>query len=204
LGRGGTRVEPGCTSLHNVSVAYEDEIREPLDAADWEQREIYANFGLAIYFCQVLEFQLVTYLALLRRSKSGRRMSDLETDRLLERRLCGTFGRNIGEVRDLLGGRWILETPMAEALALRNNLVHHWMRERYLMQGTSANRLAIVDELREAHRILQEADRVLTERTTKMFKSAGISWDIVQQEYERLTQLSGSGISEDSDASSHS
>jgi hypothetical protein len=36
-------------------VGYDAEIRRPLDRGDWEQREIYAHFGLALYFCQVVE-----------------------------------------------------------------------------------------------------------------------------------------------------
>lgn len=193
----GAPVDPARVRHENAWMAYEDELSEPLDRAEWEQREVYANFGLAVYFCQVLEFQLVTYLALIRKSKRGRPMSEADTDRLLERLLGGTFGRNMGEVRDLLGGRWILEAPMAEALPLRNNLVHHWMRERYLKQGTSANRIAMIDELREAQRILQEADRVITERTTRMFESAGIRWEVIQREYDRLTQLAESEVTDD-------
>ena len=148
-------------------MSYDQEIREPLDRADWEQREVYANFGLAIYFCQVLEFQLVSYVALIRRSKAGRQMSEAKSSRLLDRLLGGTFGQNIGEVRDLLGGRSIIESPMAEALKLRNNLVHNWMRERALQQSTSENRLAMIQELKEARRTLQDADRVLTDARSR-------------------------------------
>ncbi len=175
-------------------MSYDQEIREPLDRADWEQREVYANFGLAIYFCQVLEFQLVSYVALIRRSKAGRQMSEAKSSRLLDRLLGGTFGQNIGEVRDLLGGRWILESPMAEALKLRNNLVHNWMRERALQQSTSENRLAMIQELKEAQRTLQDADRVLTERAVKMLEAAGISRAALQEQYDRLVERAESGI----------
>ena len=174
-------------------MSYDKEIRDPLDRADWEQREVYANFGLAIYFCQVLESQLVSYLALIRAGRSGQ-MSQAETNRLLDRLLGGTFGRNIGEVRDLLGGPWILEPPMAEALKLRNDLAHNWMRERALQQGTSENRLAMIQELKEAQRTLQDADRVLTERTLKMLEAAGISRAALQEQHDRLVERSESGI----------
>lgn len=174
-------------------MSYDEEIRDPLDRDDWEQREVYANFGLAIYFCQVLEHQLVSYLALTRAGKAGQ-MSQAEMDRLLDRLVGGTFGQNIGEVRDLLGGPWILESPMAEALKLRNNLAHGWMRERALQQGTSENRLAMIQELKEAQRTLQEADSVLTERTLKMLEAIGISRAALEEQYERLVERSESGI----------
>jgi hypothetical protein len=57
----------------------------------------------------------------------------------------------------------------------------------------------MLQELREAQRILQDADRVLTERTMKIFAAAGVSSDAVQREYDRLTQLAESGITEDPD-----
>lgn len=43
-------------------MGYEAEIRQPLERAAWEQREIYAHLGLALYFCQVVEAALVTHL----------------------------------------------------------------------------------------------------------------------------------------------
>ena len=42
-------------------MGYDAEVRQPLDRGDWEQREVYAHFGVAIYFCQVVEAGLVNY-----------------------------------------------------------------------------------------------------------------------------------------------
>jgi hypothetical protein len=90
-------------------VGYEDEIRQPLDQHSWEQREIYAQFGVAIYFCQVVETALVNYLLILRRATEQREMTEAEIDELFEDLFGNTLGRNIKAVQRLLGqqgGDW--------------------------------------------------------------------------------------------------
>jgi hypothetical protein len=125
---------------------------ERISSAGWEQREIYAKFGLAIYFCQCLESQLVNYLALAARANAGVPMTLEEVDSLFERLFSGTLGRNIRELRSMVGDEWMAANELAPALELRNELVHHWLRDRALQQGTSHSRLAMIEELDTAAR----------------------------------------------------
>ena len=166
-----------------------EEIIERISRAEWEQREIYAQFGVATYFCQVLETQLVNYLALLSRANSGRPMADEEVDELFDRLFGGTFGRNLKAVRDLLGDDWVLADEMAAALKLRNELVHHWMRDRALKQDTSDDRRAMVEELKAAQAQLRSAEKRLTARTKAMWDQAGLPWEWVEREYARLREV---------------
>lgn len=176
-------------------MGYDAEVLRPLDRNEWEQREVYAKFGLAIYFCQVLEAGLVTYLVLLRRPTEGGSATTEEVDELYFELFGNTLGRNITNVKRLLGrqGEWILDEQMTAALTLRNELVHGWMRTRALKQGTSENRLAMIEELDKARALLEDADRVLGERTQAMMLRAGVSEGFVQQELERLTELGEHG-----------
>jgi hypothetical protein len=176
-------------------VGYEDELRDPLDRDNWEQREVYAAFGVAVYFCQVLETGLVNYLGLLMRMKSGAPMSEAEVDDLLGNLLRNTFGQNINKVRQQLGneGRWILDDEMRETLELRNQLVHRWMRERVILQDNSSNRQAMVAELEAATARLQQADELLVQRTQRLMASAGVSLEEIQAEYERVSRLAELG-----------
>jgi hypothetical protein len=180
-------------------VGYDDELRQPLDRASWELRELYATFGAAIYQCQLIETGLVNYLGLLTRMKSGRPMQSEEVDQLLGKFFRNSFGGNITQVKKLLGteGKWILEDQMRDALALRNQLAHHWMRERVMQLDTSENRLAMIAELEAATVQLTEADELLTKRTLKLMKAGGVSLDAIQQELERLTQLAEQGLPND-------
>lgn len=176
-------------------MGYEAEICQPLPRDEWEQREIYAKFGLAVFFCQVVEAGLVNYLMLLQRATEGGVATTSQVDDLFAEFFGNTLGRNINNVKRVLGeqGEWVLADQMADVLKLRNELIHSWMRTRVLRQGTSENRLAMIEELEQAISVLQDADAVLTERTQTMFSKAGIPEEFVQSELQRLTQLAERG-----------
>lgn len=182
-------------------MGYDAEVLQPLPRNEWEQREIYAKFGLAVFFCQVVEAGLVNYLMILRRATEGGVATTSEVDDLFAEFFGHTLGRNISNVKRVLGkqGEWVLAEQMADVLKLRNELIHSWMRTRVLRQGTSENRLAMIEELEKAISVLQDADGVLTERTQAMFAKAGIPEEFVQSELQRLTQLAARG-EEDPDA----
>ena len=167
----------------------EELILEQLPKDDWEQREVYAHFGLAIYLCQCLESGVVNYLALLRANKLGRRLTDAEYDELFERLFGGTLGRNLREVRDLVGDDWELAPELTAILKLRNDLVHHWMRDRALEQGTSAKRRATIAELESVAERLEATDAKLRTRVQHLLAAGGVTDDWVREEYERLRQL---------------
>jgi hypothetical protein len=175
-------------------LGYDAEIRRPLDRDDWEQREIYAHFGLALYFCQVVESGLVNYLLLLHRATGQGEITESEIDDLFAELFGNTLGRNIQNVKRILGehGDWVLADQMAGTLELRNELVHHWMRTRALQQGTSENRLAMIDELEGAIAKLQDADRAIHERTQAMLAKSDLP-EVAQAEYQRLTDLAERG-----------
>lgn len=82
-------------------------------------------------------------LLLPRRTTSADEIAETDVDDLFVELFGNTLGRN----------------------KLRNELVHHWLRTRAMLQGTSENRLAMIDELRGATTKLQDADRALGERT---------------------------------------
>src|SRR4051812_31605731 len=162
---------------------------EPISREDWEQREVYAHFGLAIYFGQVLESNVVTFVAHLRRAQTGRPMTDEEVDGLLDQLFGRTFGSNLRELRNLLGDEWAMTRTLADALALRNDLVHHWKRDRALQQGTSAKRRAMVEELQEAQSRLRDADAKLIERLSRFQERVGVTREMIEAEYERLRRI---------------
>lgn len=176
-------------------MGYDAELLVPLGREEWEQREIYAKFGLAIYFCQVLEAGLVTYLVLLRQATEGGKATTEEINELYVELFGNTLGRNISNVRRLLDerGQCVLDEQMTEALELRNELVHQWMRTRVLRQGTSENRLAMIEELDAARAKLEAADQLLEERTQAMMIKAGMPPNFVRENLERLMELGKDG-----------
>jgi hypothetical protein len=62
-----------------------------------------------------------------------------------------------------------------------------------LLQGTSENRLAMIEELDVAREVLEDADRVLEERTRSMMTKAGMPEEFIQEQSERLMELAKRG-----------
>jgi hypothetical protein len=160
------------------------------DSEDAHIRDVYAAFGVAVYFAQCVETQLVNYLSLLRLGKLGRPMTTDEVEVLQERLFGATFGRNLSEVRDLLGVDWAFAPQLAEALNVRNHLVHHWMRERILDMGTTKKRDGLLGELEQIRLKFEAADAALVERCLVLHERMGVPRERNQEEYERLTELS--------------
>jgi hypothetical protein len=176
-------------------MGYDAEVKQPLDRGAWEQREVYAHFGVAIYLCQVVETGLVNYLILLRRATADCEMQASEIDDLFDELFGYTLGRNINNVKRILGehGEWVLADQMTETLKLRNELVHHWMRTRSLMQGTSETRLEMIGELENAAATLEGASGALKEKVQALLSKAGLPDGFIEDEYQRLSTLAERG-----------
>jgi hypothetical protein len=170
-------------------------IAEVIPADEWEQREIYAKLGVAVYLCQCLESQLVNYVVALH-AISGNVVTRDELDVIFAELLGNTLGRNLRNAVRMLGDDEAVYDELASVLTLRNDLVHHWMRERALDQGTSEKRRVMVHELHSAIEQLEAADARLVERTQGLLEQRGVSPTVIQAEYERLRTVAAGGNSE--------
>jgi hypothetical protein len=167
---------------------------EAIAPDDWEQREVYAKFGLAIYTCQCLETQLVNYLVARQATTAGFETTEA-IDEVFGDLFGSPFGRNLRRLNTVVADVGPIGQELREVLALRNDLVHHWMRVRALDQGTSKKRQAMIAELDVAIDRIRTIDVQLVAMTHKLLAQAGIT-DLVEQEYARLSR-----ISENDDAS---
>ena len=172
-----------------------ERIVETLSADEWEHREIYAKFGVAVYLCQCLESQLVNYVIALR-GVARQVITRQEVDRLFGELFGNTLGRNLREAGRVLGDDDALTSELVPALTLRNELVHHWMRERALDQGTSEKRRAMINDLDKAIEKLEVADAKLVERTQSLLERLGMPRSLIQTEYERLRAIAEGGNAE--------
>src|SRR5258708_5592428 len=123
-----------------------DYVEERLDRAEWEHREIYARFGLDVYFAQVLEAGGVNFL-LLTRALRGKRGGDFDVDATFQRLFGNVLGQNIKELRDVFGNDWELAEQLRDALEIRNDLVHHYMRTHIMKFGSGEGRGEMLAEL---------------------------------------------------------
>jgi hypothetical protein len=147
-----------------------------------------------------LEAQLSNYICALRLAKNGRAVPENEIIALQDRINSGTLGRNLAEVRELLGGDWPLADEMAEVLERRNFLAHHWWRVRILSMGTETKRAALINELQALQERFQSADAKLTERSMALHSDVGIKPDTIRAEFQRLLRQSSSDDPADADS----
>ena len=126
---------------------------------------MYARFGLAVYFCQTLELQLVNHLAAMRVG-SG---LDLDgVDKLLREWFADVMGHHVREVSKQLAVSEHTAALLDAALVRRNWLVHHYFRARTDRLGTVEGKQAMVEELNGYAEQLQAADAALTAETTAL------------------------------------
>lgn len=156
------------TTWETLRVAGRD---EQLAAQDWWTREMYARFGLAVYFCQTLELQLMNHLAVMR---VGSELDLDGIDALLRQWFREGMGRHVRGVSNQLAVNKETAELLDAALALRNWLVHHYFRARTDRLGTVEGMQAMVEELDGYAEHLQAADAALTAETKTLMAKLGL------------------------------
>jgi hypothetical protein len=151
--------------------------KAPLDDSDWWTREMYARFGLAVYFCQVLEVQLVNHLMAIR---LGDGLDLAGIDRLLERWFSRPMGNNVANIKKEAAVSDSTATVLDQALKRRNWLVHHYFRSRTDKIATIAGQRTIVSELETICEEIQTADEILTAETLALMEKRGLSVEAVR------------------------
>jgi len=169
-------------------------------SAEEQVREVYARFGLALYFAQVLERGIVNALIFLdlipNRSKRLRSTKEWETeyDAFASRHFQKTLGgliRALGEVKAVPDE---LEKLLASALHERNRLAHYyfWERADEFMTTPGCNRM--ITELAAARDLFDHADKRLMQITAAIRTRHGFTEERIEMMVlERLTTVSRNG-----------
>ncbi|MBE0536379.1 MAG: hypothetical protein IH624_11980 [Phycisphaerae bacterium] len=103
---------------------------------DEHVKEVYAHFGLAVYYAQVLEFALthaLVYTKLVPEQAQGKCRQEHWVGAygaFMDQQFSRTLGEMIRRLRKVTNVPEGLESLLAEALARRNWLVHGYFRER--------------------------------------------------------------------------
>lgn len=126
-----------------------------------DTKETYAHFGLAIYWCQILEHGIVNAMVILRLPRRDR-IVRTEIDAFYDQQFKKTLGGLINGLRAETALPNDLEDLLTRALTMRNWLCHHYFRERAIQIMTPAGRLGMIEELEAAWALLKSADDSLT------------------------------------------
>jgi hypothetical protein len=159
---------------------------------DEHVKEVYARFGLAVYFAQVLEHGLVNALVILdlipsRRHRARSRDEwGAEVDAFMDRHFQATMGRMLRSLRDATQVDADLEQLLHDALSKRNWLVHDFFRERAAEFMSATGRERMLSEVDRCRHLLQSADKRLETTVGPLRTKAGITDELLSREYQRM------------------
>jgi hypothetical protein len=157
-----------------------------------EIKEVYARFGLAVYFAQVLEHGIVNALVSLdlipNRRKHARTPEEWSAivDGFMSRHFEKTMGRMLHELRLVTLVPSDLEGLLRDALRRRNRLAHGFFRVHAEDFMNSSGRAAMVAEVNECRAVFEAADNRLDEIVAPLRRSAGITDEDIAREFEAM------------------
>jgi hypothetical protein len=172
-----------------------------MDDAEETTKEVYARFGLAMYYAQVLEHGLVNAMVCLQLLPNMRAVArdheqwSVAIDGFMDRQVQTTLGQMI---KAFGGGSDVppdLERLLRRALEKRNWLAHHYFRERADEFVTHDGRLRMISELEIVRKLLDDADRALDLFIKPVRERYGITDEWIERELRLLEPGTGNGTS---------
>lgn len=164
-----------------------------MDHEDEHTKEVYARFGLAIYYAQVLEHGLVNALVILDLIPSRRHLVrsrdewGTTVDAFMDRHFETTMGRLLSAFREVTVVPSDVEGLLQDALKRRNWLVHEFFRERAVQFMSHAGREEMLQEVDECRARFEAADKCLEAIVGPLRREAGITDEILEAEYQFMT-----------------
>ncbi len=152
-----------------------------------ENKEVYARFGLAVYFAQLTEYSLMTLMVASRLSQRGR-MTRNEVNSLMQRASRKTLGILIRDLKRQIVVPGTLARDLYKAIDLRNRLVHRYFRDRAVEIVTPEGRAGMVEELDEWRDFLEGVNETLEGITLEIMAEQGITEGVIAAEMERLVE----------------
>jgi hypothetical protein len=165
-----------------------------MDDEDEQIKDVYARFGLAIYFAQVLEHGIVNALLVLGLIPTRRHLAPSkedwakEVDAFMDRHFEDTMGRLMNSLRSITTLGDDLESLLRKALGKRNWLVHDFFRERAEEFNSGAGRQEMLKEIDGCRELFQAADASLASTVRPLRSAQGITDEWIEQEMKRLTR----------------
>lgn len=157
---------------------------------DEHVREVYAYFGLAVYYAQVLEHGIVNAMVVLRLPHRDR-FTKGDIDAFMDQQFENTLGKLIKNLQAETTLPPDLEELLRQALKTRNWLCHDYFRERAFEFGTEAGREKMLAALLDAKELLTRADKRLDSVVKPLADRCGITEVLFQEAYQALCREHG-------------
>lgn len=174
--------------MSNDQLEWQEEL--PFEAQ--QRREVFARFGLAMYFAQCLERQIGFLLATMY-NQEFLQVPPEERDAFFDREAAKTLGRMKRDLGKKTYLSTTLESRLHEAVKLRNWLAHRYFGERDLNITTPEGREQMIFELQEKADFLKELDREFTQLLLQWFYSKGGSKEEFKLELAKYLRGNNAG-----------
>ena len=148
-------------------------------------KEVFAHFGSAVYYAQVLEHQIVNMLVVLRKAQH-RVTSEDEFDALFNKKMANTLGQLITEIKHTYRLSDDDKNKLKKVLKARNFIVHDYFKEKVLLFETTKGRELMINDLIEFKNTVIKLDKRLVELAEKYNKRLGITKELVNTQMEQL------------------
>ena len=155
-------------------------------------KEVYARFGLAVYFAQVLEHGIVNALVVVDLIPPRRHLArskdewEAAVDAFMGRHFEHTMGRLMKDLRSVTTIPAHLDGLLKQALKKRNWLAHEFFRERATEFLTSTGREQMLAEVDKSRDLFKTADEALENVVKPLREAAGITYEILAREFQAL------------------
>jgi hypothetical protein len=163
---------------------------ESIEPESWLNREVFARFGVALYFSQVLEYRIVALILW-----TGIRDSRYRTLEESEAETAELFKLTMGKVRQTLMSRRPdaehLEEELTRAVRMRNFLAHEYFLQRVGVLHTEAGRIKMLEELGKAAAFFEDVGDKIESLTEQIVEAAG--WDQRLPEIRESIEQEGFG-----------
>ena len=151
------------------------------DDKDEHVKNVYAHFGLAMYFAQVLEHGLANTMvcAELLPRRAGKPVPkkawEAEFDAFMNEQYQQTLGRLIRALKNATSIPPDLEDLLIAALEKRNYLAHQYFRERAETFMSWKGREKMIEELQGAQKLFDNAEARLTAIERQLREKYGLT-----------------------------
>lgn len=153
---------------------------EETDDESWQTREVYAKYGLAMYFAQCLETGLVNLLVALKlKDRDKITLSDI--DSLIEINYEKTLGKLISSLKQAMKTSEDLETDLKELLDIRNYLAHRYFRVKAIGFIKKDGRQRMLSELESIISKLENGDKKLDLIDSVICEQYGITNEMISK-----------------------
>lgn len=158
---------------------------EEIDNESWQVREVYAKYGLAMYFAQCLETELVNLLVALK-LKDRDKITRSDIDSFMEENYKKTLGRLIQSLKKAMKIPENLEIELAELLNIRNYLAHHYFRDKATDFVNKDGRQNMLSELELIISKLVNGDKKISSIVSVIREQYGITEEMISKMVDDL------------------